>query len=182
MNLCSVSWEVIHMTSRAIRGLVPNLSGDNLCISSSHLLPFSILPPPWETTHQKRGHLSVWSWTRSQRTVHIYTFVCMPVFFLFFSLQMYVVSTPQRQKGDEEQLSHRLSLRSHLSEMDLTLEDGRGPVVHALALDGSKALLLCSESQQRSGWTHQVYCKADRCGTLGTLWFCPLVFNRHRSL
>ncbi|KAG8002545.1 hypothetical protein GBF38_015000 [Nibea albiflora] len=59
-----------------------------------------------------------------------------------------------RQKGDEERLSHLSSLRSHLSEMDLTLEDGRGPVVHALALDGSKAPLLCSESQQRSGWTH----------------------------
>lgn len=46
MNLCSVSWEVIHMTSRAIRGLVPNLSGDNRCISSSHLPPFFLPPFP----------------------------------------------------------------------------------------------------------------------------------------
>lgn len=44
MNLCSVSWEVIHMTSRAIRGLVPNLSVDNRCISSSYLAPFSFIP------------------------------------------------------------------------------------------------------------------------------------------
>lgn len=83
MNLCSVSWEVIHMTSRAIRGLVPNLSGDNQCISSSHLPPpFCLLPPPWETTHQKHGHLSVWSWTRSQPNctypfcVHVCVFTC----------------------------------------------------------------------------------------------------------
>lgn len=64
MNLYSVSWEVIHMTSQTIRGLVPNLSGDNRGISSSP--PFSFLPPPWETAHQKHGHLSMWSWTRSQ--------------------------------------------------------------------------------------------------------------------
>lgn len=46
MNLWSVSWEVIHMTSRAIRGLVPNLSGDNRCISSSHLPRFFLPPSP----------------------------------------------------------------------------------------------------------------------------------------
>lgn len=44
MNLYSVSWEVILMTSRTIRGLVPNLSGDNRRISSSAPLSFHSLP------------------------------------------------------------------------------------------------------------------------------------------
>lgn len=35
MDLCAASWEVIRMTSRTIRGLVPDLSGDGGCISSS---------------------------------------------------------------------------------------------------------------------------------------------------
>lgn len=63
-----------------------------------------------------------------------------------------------KTKGDKEQLSPLSYLRSHPSELDLTLEDRRGPVVHSLTLDGSKAPLLCSGSQ-RSGWTHQAYCK-----------------------
>lgn len=134
MNLCSVSEEVIHMTSRAIRGLVPNLSGDNRCISSSHLHPFSFLPPSWETTHQKHGHLGVWSWTRSQPNC---TYVCMlSVFFFFFGLP---ARTPQRQK---ETRSHLSSLRSHPSDLDPTLEDRCSPMVHALILDGSKVPLL----------------------------------------
>lgn len=76
--------------------------------------------------------------------------VRISTFCVYFYLPMY---TPQRQKGDKEQLRHLMSLRSHPSELDLTLEDGCGPVVHALTLDGSKALLLGSGSQ-RSGWTH----------------------------
>lgn len=76
MNLCFVSWEVIHMTSKAIRGLVPNLSGDNRCILSSHLPCFFSLPPPWETTHQKHGHVSVWSWTRSQPNCTLSVCMC----------------------------------------------------------------------------------------------------------
>lgn len=147
MNLYSVFWEVIHMTSRTIRGLVPNLSGDNWCISSSP--PFSSLPPPWETAHEKHGHLSVWSWTRSQpNCMYVCTLLCVYVC-VFCPEDVHTTKT----KGDEEQLSPLPSLKSHPSELDLTLEDGCGPVVHALTLDGSKALLLSSGSQLR-GWTH----------------------------
>lgn len=147
INLGSVSWEVIHMTSRAIRGLVPNLSGDNRCISSSHLSPFSCLPPSWETAHQKDGHLSVWPWTRSQAQLYVCTLLVCAC--LLLPADVYAAKT----KGDEDQLSHRLSRRSHPSGLDLTLVDGSCPVVHALTLDGSKALSLCSRSW-RSGWTH----------------------------
>lgn len=63
------------------------------------------------------------------------------------------VHTIRGKKEDKEQLSHLLYPRSHPSELDLTLEDRCAPVVHALTLNGYKALLLCSGSQ-RSGWTH----------------------------
>lgn len=155
MNLYSVSWEVIHMTSRTIRGLVPNLSGDNRGISSS--APFSFLPPPWGTAHQKHGHLSVWSWTRSQPNsmyVHVRFF---GVRMCFFPEDVYTSKT----KGDEKQLNPLSSLRSHPSGLDLTLEDGCGPVVHTLTPDGSKAPLESSGSQQ-SAWTHQAQRKAGR--------------------
>lgn len=92
MNLYSVSWEVIHMTSRTIRGLVPNLSGDNRGISSSP--PFSFLPPPWGSAHQKHGHLSVWSWTRSYpNSVYVHVHFFFLGVYVLFPLKMY---TPQR--------------------------------------------------------------------------------------
>ena len=132
MNLGSVSWEVIHMTSRAIRGLVPNLSGDNRCISSLHLLFF----PPSSLTHGesliRNGHLNVWSWTRSQPDC---TYVALWAY-VWFHLPTYM---PQRQR---ETRSHRSSLRSHPSGLYLTLEDGCGPSVLPLTLDGSKVPLL----------------------------------------
>lgn len=91
MNLCSVSWEVIHMTSRAIRGLVPNLSGDNQCISSSHLPPF--FPPS-----SPMGNRSSETWpfkcvVTDKVTAQLYVpFLCACV---CFCLQMY---EPQRQR------------------------------------------------------------------------------------
>lgn len=91
MNLYSVSWEVIHMTSKTIRGLVPNLSGDNRGILSSP--PFSFLPPPWETTHQKHGHLSMWSWTRSQPN-----WMCACTLFVGMCVLFLRMYTPQRQR------------------------------------------------------------------------------------
>lgn len=176
MNLCSVSWEVIHMTSRAIRGLVPNLSGDNRCISSSHLAPFFFLLPSLV------GNRSSETWpfkcvAIDKVTAQLYVCVQSVCMCLLLSSDVYTTKT----KEDKDQLRHLFSLRSHSSELDLTRVDGCCPQVHALILDRSKALRRCSRSW-RSGCTHQVYCEADRCVTQGTLWLCPLVLKRHQSL
>lgn len=56
MDLRAASWEVIRMTSRTIRGLVPDLSGDGGRISSSaHFASSHCWPSPTrEATHQWR--------------------------------------------------------------------------------------------------------------------------------
>lgn len=78
--------------------------------------------------------------------------------------------TPQRQSetSGRRRSTIFLSLRSHSSETDLTLENRCGIT---LTLDGSKALL-CPGSHRRSAWTNYAYCKADRCGTQGSP-LCP---------
>ena len=79
-----------------------------------------------------------------------------------------------KTKEDEEQLSYLSSPRSHPSELDLTLEDGCGPVVHALTPDGSKALLLCSLEE----WLDSLGILYGRQGwDSGDRWFCPLVLT-----
>lgn len=172
MNLCSVSWEVIRMTSRTIRGLVPNLSGDNRCISSSHLRPPP--PPPYPMGSHSPETWPVKCVVMDKVTAQLY--VCMYGFWVYVCAFTEIYTT--KTKGDiGMELSHLLPPRSHPSEVDLTLEDSCGPVP---TLDGSKALLQGSGSR-RSGWTNYAYCKVDRWGTQGSL-FCPLVMSRHQSL
>lgn len=102
MNLCSVSEEVIHMTSRAIRGLVPNLSGDNRCISSSHLHPFFPSSLPHGKPLIRNMAIQVCGHEQGHSpTVRICMLsVCM--FFLFFSLFLPASVHTSKTKGDKE--------------------------------------------------------------------------------
>ncbi|KAK5863840.1 hypothetical protein PBY51_000837 [Eleginops maclovinus] len=62
----------------------------------------------------------------------------LSVYTLSVGIFIYSCIHHKDKKGDKELLSHLLSLRSHPSALDLTLEDGCGPVEHALTLDGPR--------------------------------------------
>lgn len=81
--------------------------------------------------------------------MYAWTFFFFLVCMCFFPEDVHT----SKAKGDEKQLNPLSSLRSHPSGLDLTLEDGCGPVVRTLTLDGSKAPLVSSGSQQ-SARTH----------------------------
>ncbi|KAI9516229.1 hypothetical protein NQZ68_019075 [Dissostichus eleginoides] len=64
----------------------------------------------------------------------------------------------ESQKGDKELLSRLLSLKTHPSALDVTLEDRCVPVENALTLDGPR---LCCWAVAAGGGAHQAHCKAD---------------------
>lgn len=97
--------------------------------------PFSLPPSPM-------GNRSSETWpfkcvVMDKVTAQLYVCALSVCMCVFLPADVYTTKT----KGVKEQFSHLLSLRSHPSELDLTLEDGCGPVVQAPTLDGSKALL-----------------------------------------
>ena len=117
-----------------------------------HILPlFSVLPPLWETAHQKHGHLSVRSWTRSQPN-------CLYIHFLWVFLSTHVFTT--KTKG--RQGAAQPSLVPEESSISAGCDPGGqmcscGERTHP---GWTKALLLGCGSWRR-GWTHQAHCKAD---------------------
>ena len=128
MNLYSVSWEVIHMTSRTIRGPPPqSIRGQSMYFI---IPPFFFVPSPWETAHQKHGHLRASPQTRSQPN-------CMFPCTLFSLHVLSFFFIPEKCAAHRQPSSPR----SHPSELHLTLEESCGPAASALTLDESKALL-----------------------------------------
>lgn len=141
MNLYSVSWEVIHMTSRTTRDLVPNLSGDSRCISSSARFTFPASPMGHRSS--ETGPFQVHDHGQGHNCIYVCVCVCAFVGGTCFFLRM---ATPQRQKKDKEMLNPPSSLRSHPSAPDLTLEDGCSPAVHPVTeVDGAEAPWLSAD-------------------------------------
>lgn len=109
MNLCSVPTEVILMISRTIGGPVPNLSGENLCISSSYP-PFFFHPTfQMRKCSLKHSHWIVWSQARSQSIyIHVHCHcACGHIHLL--------MNKAKKIKGTKDWFSHLMPPRSHPS-------------------------------------------------------------------
>lgn len=116
------------MTSRTIRGLVPDLSGDGGRISSSaHFASSHWRPSPTEeATHQwRRGPFGVQG--HEQGCISLYVLcICGYVYmYIFIVCARSGVIFPQQTKKDKETTNFLSSLRSHPSALRglMTLED-----------------------------------------------------------
>lgn len=131
MDLCAASWEVIRMTSRTIRGLVPDLSGDGGHISSSaHFASSHCRPSPTgEATHQwRQGPFGMYGHGQGHDLLYVCMYVCTYAY-MYVVIHCVCVCVGviflQQTKKDKETTNFLSSLRSHPSALRglMTLED-----------------------------------------------------------
>lgn len=170
MNLYSVSWEVIHMTSKRLGALSPIYQG-TIGVFYHHPLFPSSLPHGKHSSETWPFKYVVMDKVTAQLDVRVYTFVCMCVLFQ----RMY---TPQRQRE---------------TRSSSTLSHPWGAIHQNWIWPWRAAVVLwCAHSPWNGP---RFYCRpqgasrvvglirhADRWEPQGSLQCCPFVFNRHKSL
>lgn len=100
MNLYSESWEVIHMTSRTIRDLVPNLSGDSRCISSS--AHFTFPASPMGNRSSETGHFQVHDHGQGHNCMYVCMYVCAFIVGMCFFLEDGGTTKAKERQGDAQ--------------------------------------------------------------------------------
>lgn len=129
MDLCAASWEVIRMTSRTIRGLVPDLSGDGGRISSSaHFASSHCHPSPTgEATHQwRRGPFGMHGHGQGHDLLYVCMYVRMHICMLLLTVCVCVCGCYFSPADKERQGDDQLSLIPEESSISAARPDDPG--------------------------------------------------------